>query len=344
MASPLRALVVHPGPNFSVADVYAGLSEALRDLGVIVNDYDLSSRLGFYGNAGRVTDDGEFVHFLDDDGAARLAAKGIEAECFRFWPDVVIIVSCFYVPPDILAVIRARNMKVVIVHLESPYEDGKQLARAAHADLNTVNDPTNLDRFNEIAPTIYMPHAYRPNLHKPGPVTPSLASEFVFVGTGFPSRIAFFEAVDWTGIDVALAGNWQALDADSPLQKFVAHDIEECLDNDQTVEMYRSTKVSANLYRREAEQPALSKAWAMGPREVELAATGCMFLRESGGEGDAVLPMVPTFDSPESFERKLRYYLAHDDERQAIADAARAAVAERTFAANAAQLLRHLTG
>lgn len=342
----MRALVVHPGPNFSVADIFTGLAEGLREHGVIVNAYDLSNRLGFYGNAGRMTDEGEFVRFVDDEGAARLAAKGIEAECFRFWPDVVIVISCFYVPPDILAVIRARNIKVVIVHLESPYEDGKQLARAAHADLNTINDPTNLDRFNEIAPTIYMPHAYRPTVHRPGPATPDYVSDFCMVATGFPSRIAFLEAVDWTGIDVALAGNWQALDAESPLRKFVAHDIEECIDNDQAVELYRSTKVSANLYRREAEQPALSTAWAMGPREVELAATGCMFLREHGGEGDAVLPMVPTFDraDPRSFEAKLRFYLAHHDERQAIADAARAAVVGRTFAANAAQLLRHLTG
>lgn len=340
----MRALVVHPGPNFSVADVHFGLTEALRELGVIVNDFNLSDRLGFYGEAGRMTTAGEFQRMLDDDGAARLAAKGLEAECFRFWPDVVIVISCFYVPPDILAVIRARNMKVVIIHLESPFEDGKQIARAAHADLNLINDPTNLHHFTEVAPTYYMPHAYRPSLHRPGPATPDITSDFCFVGTGFPSRIAFLEAVDWTGIDVCLAGNWQALAVDSPLRKFVAHDIEECLDNDQAVEMYRSTKVSANLYRREAEQPALSTAWAMGPREVELAATGCMFIREKGGEGDAVLPMVPTFDGPDDFGAKLRYYIARDDERRAIADAARAAVVDRTFAANAANLLRHLTG
>ncbi len=97
-----------------------------------------------------------------------------------------------------------------------------------------------------------------------------------------------------------------------------------------------------NIYRREAERPALAQGWSMGPREVELAATGTFFLTEARGENRAVLPMIPTFDSPADFEEQLRWWLAHDTERQAVADAARAAIAPRTFKANAAELLRTL--
>lgn len=338
----MRALVVRAGPHFSVADVCAGWVEGLRELGVQVVDFNLDDRLGFYSCAGTMRD-GEFAPLLDEAGAARLAAKGIEAACFEWWPDFVLIVSCFYVPLDILEVLRARRMKVVILHTESPYEDARQLARAPAADLNILNDPTNLDRFVEVAPTVYLPHAYRPGLHHPAPATPKYSSDFCLVGTGYPSRVEFLEAVDWAGVDVALAGNWGDLAEGSPLRKFVAHDIDECVDNDQAVELYRSTRASVNIYRREAEHPDLVAGWAMGPREVELAATGTFFLTEARGENRAVLPMVPTFTGPEDFGAQLHWWLDHDDERRAVADAARAAVAERTFAANAAELLRHLT-
>lgn len=40
----MRVLVVHPGPDFSVADVHAGWTEALRELGCEVASYNLLGR------------------------------------------------------------------------------------------------------------------------------------------------------------------------------------------------------------------------------------------------------------------------------------------------------------
>jgi hypothetical protein len=163
-------------------------------------------------------------------------------------------------------------------------------------------------------------------------------SDFCFVGTGFPSRVAFLEQVDWTGVDVALAGNWMRTRDDSPLRKFLAHDLDKCCDNVEAHELYAGTKVSANLYRTEAEAGAVA-GWAMGPREVELAASGTFFLRDPRPEGDGVLSMLPTFTSPGEFGEKLRWFLAHDEARERAAREARAAVAGRTFTANARRML-----
>ncbi len=131
--------------------------------------------------------------------------------------------------------------------------------------------------------------------------------------------------------------NWRNLPERSPLRKYLAHDIEECCPNETTVDLYASTKVSANLYRKEATESA--DGWAMGPREVELAATGTFFLREPRGESDLVLDMLPTFDSPEDFSDQLRWWLRHDDARIEAARLAHLAVADRTFDRNAAQML-----
>jgi hypothetical protein len=100
--------------------------------------------------------------------------------------------------------------------------------------------------------------------------------------------------------------------------------------------------MSANLYRREATRPELATGWAMGPREVELAAMGTPFLREARGESDEVLGMLPAFDGPGDFGEKLRWWLARDGDRAEAAAKARRAVAERTFDAHARRLLRLL--
>jgi spore maturation protein CgeB len=209
----------------------------------------------------------------------------------------------------------------------------------------------NIDRYRALGPAAYMPHSYRPAVHCPGPAVPELKSDLAFVGTGFPSRVEFFEQMDLSGLDVLLAGGWPFLDPGSPLRAHLldpamagGRDITEmaCLDNEKTVEIYRSAKAGINFYRKEAEDEHAGEGWAMGPREVELAATGTFFLRDGRPEGDEVLHMLPRFDGPGDASEKLRWYLARDDLREKLAAQAREAVADRTFEANAKRLLRLL--
>jgi spore maturation protein CgeB len=334
----VRVLVVHPGPEFSVSDVYHGWVKGLRQNGVQVAECNLNDRLSFYSSAQMENEAGELRLAFDTEAAMTMAAKGVEVACFEWWPDMVVFVSCLFIPPQVLDVIRSRGIKVAIIHTESPYEDNVQVLRAAHADFNVINDPVNLAMFNEVAPTIYIPHSYDPDLHKPGPADPELKSDFCFVGTGFVSRIEFFSAVDWSGLDVVFAGNWADLNG-TPYLPFVIHGLDQCVDNADAVRIYNSTKVSANLYRKEAHRDARCDGWAMGPREVELAATGTFFLREPRGEGDELFDL-PTFDGPDDFAEKVRWWASHDDARTEAANRARAAVIDRTFQKHTAELLR----
>lgn len=335
----MRALVVQPGAAFSVQDVYTGWVAGLRANGVDVVDLNLTDRLNFYTLAHIKVGDDEYRQAFDQESAAILAAQGIKSAAYECWPDLVVVVSGFYTPPGVLDLLRARHHKVVLICTESPYEDDRQLERAHHADLVVLNDPTNIDQFRQVTKTVYIPHSYNPAIHRPGPADPACRSEFCFVGTGYPSRIDFFETVDWTGIDATFAGHWH-LDDDSPLIAKIVHDIDDCIDNEDTVRLYQSTSASANLYRREATRPDLETGWAMGPREVELAATGTFFLRDPRPESDEILGMLPAFSDPGDFGDKLRWWLAHPDIREATAGQARHAVTDRTFTNAAAGLLR----
>lgn len=324
-------------------DLFVGWTEALQGLGVKVIPFNLDARLSLYDAAYFNISEGKFKKALSTEQAIELAVNGLNSTLYKTAPDVLLIISGFLIPPELLDNTRRYGTKVVVVHTEEPYEHARELELAQHADISLLNDPVNLDRF----PTgsYYQPHCYRPELHRPGTPDPDLTAEFAFVGTGFESRIAFFEAMVTHGLadhDVLLGGNWQRLTEDSPLGKFLAHKPEECLDNASTALVYRSAKVGLNLYRREHEAGDNAAGWAIGPREVEMAACGLPFLRDSRGEGDELFPEHLRFTTPAEAVGGLRWWLDHPLPRAAAAQAARAAVADRTFHQAAVRLLNHI--
>ncbi len=338
----MRWLVAQPGPNFSVHDRFVGWVEALRNAGEQVFEFDLSARLTFYDLAFIQVADGQFRKALESDAAIDHAVNGLYATVMRVRPHVLMLVSGFFIPPELPMICRAAGVRVVFVSTESPYEDDRQLTLAEHCDLVLLDEPASLPHYRELTRTEYFPQAYRPTVHHPGSPLPELSCDVAFVGTGYPSRVHFLEAVDLRGLDVVLAGNWKLLHEASPLRPFVAHDLDECLDNERTADLYRSARVGLNLYRREASPHATAEGTAIGPREVEMAACGLFFLRDPRGEGDELLDMLPTFTTPEEASDLLRWWLRHDGDREAAAFKAREAIADRTFDALAARLLRLL--
>jgi hypothetical protein len=345
----VRWLIGHPGPQFSVADVYEGWAEALRNLGEQVFTFNLDKRLQFF-DAACIGEEGStdpadpdapriFRKAMTREVAIETAAHEIIKPLFLSWPDVVFLVSAFFMPPYLLDAMRGRGMRVVLLHTESPYQDDEQLTRAAHADLNLVNDPANLDAYRELGPAAYMPHAYREQVHYPAGPRARRRWDLSFVGTGFSSRIAFFSAMNLDGLAVNLAGPWFDLPEDSPLRDWTMTDNDGCVDNDQTAGIYRRSRTGINFYRREGEQAHAGQGWAMGPREIELAACGTWFCRDPRPESDQTFPMLPAFGSPEEAGDLIRWALAHPRERARAAAQAREAIADRTFTNHARRLL-----
>ena len=338
----MRALIVHPGADCSVSDVHDGIVKGLRENGVDARSLNSNDRLYFYIHAHVPDRNGELQPAFDELQAVHLTSAWIEREAYRFMPDVIIFVSGFFVDPGTIEFLSHRLHHLVLWCTEAPYEDDKQLAIAPLFDTVILNDPLTIDKYRAVNPrTWYLPHSYDPKLHRPGRPNKRWASDFFFVGTGFPSRVEFLEQIDFDGIDVLLGGNWQMVE-DSPINRWVRNPYgRKWMLNTETVRCYRSAKVGANLYRKE-NTSGTEDGWAMGPREVEMAAAGLPFIRDARGEGDELLPMLPVYRDAEDFGDKLRWLLAHPDGRDNIAAAARAAIAPRTFKATTAQLLRHL--
>jgi hypothetical protein len=344
----MRWLIVHPGPNFSVADVHDGWAEALRGLGEHVIEYNLDRRLTFYDSVlmpeDMRTEEGRQAvrKALTREQAIELAANGVLSACYQTWPDVVMFVSAFFVPGHLLEVIRARRHRVVMLFTEAPYQTGQQLEMAEFADLALLNDPTGIEEYRAITRAEYMPHAYRPTVHYPAVAGTPAEWDMAFVGTGFPSRVRFFEQMNLTGLDVRLAGPWLTLPEDSPLRDWTATKLDDCVDNADTAGIYRRAATGINFYRREGDEAHDAQGWAVGPREVEMAACGLWFARDPRPESDELFPMLPAFTSAAEAGDMIRWALAHPEDRAEAAAKARAAVEGRTFENHARKLLAML--
>ena len=341
----MRVVTVHPGPAWSVADCHNGYTEALRQLGVTVIEYDTGARLEFFEQARFDDAEAGIVEAIpDEQDRAVLVSKGLESVLYEVWPDIVWVTYGPCVDPRTLQLARERGHIVVMHHTESPYEDerGLRWAAAGVADLWLINDPANLEQWRRAWPHVtYLPHSYRPALHRPATKPTPARWDVIWCGSSFPSRVEWFErfVAEAGDLDLALAGNWMALPDGHKLAPHLLNGNRESLDNDEVPPLYHQARLGLNMYRREAEQGATADGWAMGPREIEMAACGLFHLTEPRGENRAVLPMLPTFDSPEDAAEQARWWTAHPAARDKTARQARAAIADWTFANRARQIL-----
>jgi len=323
----VKALVVHPGPEFSVADVYTNIIKGLKANGVEVATVNLNDRLDFYTQV-HIPKQGEFIKCFDEAGGVRMASKGIEVAAYEYWPDVIILVTGAFIAPETMAVLARRPHHVVLYCTEAPYEDDRHQRMARYVDTVIINDPATMSTYRQVNPrTWYLPHMWDQSVHAESTVERDI--DFGWVGTAFPSRIEFFEDCDFGDLNVKLGGNWKQLPDGHHLEKYLVTPKGHCLDNAETADIYRRSKVSMNWYRKETSTHGTADGLAIGPREVELAATGTFFLREPRQEGDDLFPMLPTFETPEEFSKLLRWWVDNDDARSEAIAAARAAVADR---------------
>jgi hypothetical protein len=292
-------------------------------------------------------DDGEYRPlFPSYESTVHVINEMLMGQTFGFRPDLIVVTSGFFTTDIWLKVARNQGYKVCAVMTEQPYELSRELWLAEHVDHVALNDPTHIDAFRERCPNVwYRPHAYDPDMHHARGRTDDL--DAVWIGTAYKSRIKFMEQVEWPDdAKILFGGNWSALeDAPSPLRRFLIDQTadESCVLNGHTADLYRRACMSWNTYRKEAENddPTLADGWAMGPREVELAACGTFFARESRAEGDELFPMLPIVDTPQELGDVLAWSMENPELRQAAALKAAEAVADRTFDRSAAELLTH---
>jgi spore maturation protein CgeB len=348
----LRVLLVHPGASWSTADVYDGLLYGLRSHGVHVDPYRLDTRIEassrFVRSLWRAkrheTPDLPKPNTAD---VVYHAGVGVLEMALRQQVDVVLIVSGMLLHPDVIVLLKRAGLRVTVLFTESPYDHDQELRYAGMVDGCWTNERTVVDDFKRVNPnTGYLPHAWHPKKHYVAArqLGDLPTHDVVFVGSGFTERITWFNAIDWTGIDLGLYGTWDDLGLKPEVMACVRA---KQITNEMTSALYRRARIGLNLYRRSkgwgAGVPMITHAESLSPRAYELAACGAFHLSEDRVEvherfGDR----VPTFSTPAEAEALIRRWLADPDGRARVAAGLPACVAGHSWVERAATVIGDL--
>lgn len=328
----MKILAVHPGASFSTHDVYVGYRDALADMGHEVIEYRLDHRLEVSQRYLRA-----LLNYTDRDRPRAERRKPTSAQVQweagsqivnqALWHkvDFVLNISLMYTHPDYFVLLRRARVPNVAILTESPYTDEAHERLLPYIDVAFVNERSSVARLGRInADVSYLPPAYDPRTHHPGPHLDDRrqpAHDVVFVGTGFPERVALLAGVDWSDIDLGLYGTWDMLPSRHPLRRYVRGGVTP---NHQAAALYRRARIGLNLYRTTTEfrpdAPHIAHAESLNPRAVELAACGAFHLSDRRAEVAEVFgDTVPTFADAAGLASTIRSFLADEAARRRLA-------------------------
>lgn len=359
-----RIVLVDPGHTWSTYDAFTGLHRGFTLTGIQSFPYALERRLPLARNwlsytrasAGRLDEPG-------DDEVICVAGQESVLQALAVGAEAVVVVSGLLYDPRLYAMLARARIPVFVFGTESPYNDDFYEGIAPMVAAFSTNEATSVERLEGAARArgsdtrvIHMPLGYDPERHFPGVGKDAdlSAHDVVFVGNVYPSRARMLEAVDWSGVDVALYGVFRMLDRSSRLWRYVIGATpdhpEMAIDNRATAALYDRAKITLNLFRTEK----IGHGWddvtdvdggeSINPRMIEAAACGAFMISEYRPEVERTFgPLVPTFRSSDELQRLVHYYLEHDDERRAIADQLPAAVAGFSYHDRAREIAGVLT-
>lgn len=336
----LRVLLTHPGASWSTADVETGLRYGLKYHGVDVVSYRLDERIQichkYLYAMWRQKKKGQ-PDLTKPTTADIMYQAGVGAleMALRHQVDVVLIVSAMLFHPDIILMMKRAGLRVTVLFTESPYDHEKEIRIARDVDGCWTNERSVLDAFRSVNRHAgYLPHAWNPEQHTTQQRLDDAdypSHDVVFVGTGFRERAAFFNAINWTGIDLGLYGSWDGVG----LKKTVPVAGDQII-NARASALYRRAKIGLNLYRTSKgwgkKAPTIAHAESLNPRAYELAACGAFHLSDCRTEVREVFgDLVPTFQTPLEAAALMRVWLADADGRARVSALLPATVAEASW-------------
>ncbi|GAB6125386.1 CgeB family protein [Humidesulfovibrio idahonensis] len=338
----MRVLVVLPmyGGSLPVGRYCAA---ALSGLGHLVEVFDAPE---FYASFRalkglKVTTDR--LHYLENS-YLQVVSQAVLAKVETFEPDLVLALAQAPLSMQALKRLRRDGVTTAMWFVEDFRLFTYWQAYAPYYDFFAVIQKDEIFSALQsigVENALYLPLAAQPDVHQTLELPPAeqrkFGSDVSFMGAGYPNRRKAFR--DLVRFDFKLWGtDW---DGDAILAPYVQLSGAR-VSSEDCVRIFNATKVNINLHSSIQAKDLVTGGDFVNPRTFEVAACGAFQLvdRRSLMAELFTEDELAVFDGMEELTPRIEHYLAHPEERQAIARRGQARVlAEHTYAARMKTLL-----
>ena len=330
----MRVIVV--GPR-AIDSSEMGCVRGLRALGHAAEICDLRQHMGLPGSlrknpmAARIA---EFVLLSTVREPYYFAQRELLSACQRFGADLVLVIQLTWVLPQTIETLRARGIRCVGWFPDAFTSFGRGTFLLAPWDALFFQDPFMVDRLRTafgLQTIHHLPQCCDPEIQRPLPLTPQdqqrYGADVSTYGTYYPYRARMLEPLLQSGLRLKLWGPRPPSWLRHPIQQ---HWAGREIVGDEKCRAMQVAKIALNTNHYAGIQD-------VNKRTFELAAVGAFQLTDDRPAlSRYFIPgqEVATFAGRADLLDKVRYYLAHPEERLRIAQAGQArAHRDHTFAA-----------
>ncbi len=326
-----RVLLV--GPIYGGTEpTFRYVKEALLALGADVAQFDATPFKQSYFLMDEVT--GNEVHRHQLKALySNMLGEAIVAMADENKPDLILVMA--QAPLDVAALSRLRQLKAPIAFwFVEDFRTLKYWDRVApyYDYFFTIQRGEFFERLEKAGArrVAYLPQAAAPKHHMPVRLTPEeqahYGSGLSFMGAGYNNRRVFFNGL--LDHDLKIWGTeW---DLASAVGSHVVNKNRR-LSPDEYIKIFSATKINLNLHSSVMHAGIDPVGDFVNPRVFELAACGAFQLADMRAELPPLMTPgkeLETFTSLGELRDKVDHYLAHPEEREAIAKAGRERVLE----------------
>ena len=321
-SNPLRILVVNPiyGGSLPTAKHCA---RALENLGHHVASVEcdkfadgflsLDGITGNKQNAHALSK--QFMNFMGEMTAARAA---------DFCPDLILALAQAPLTPEAIQRLKVLQIPIAFWFVEDfrtlPY--WKDVA-ASYDHFFTIQQGEFFDQLKSQGANdvYYLPQGCLPDVHRPLELTPeerkTYGADLSFMGAAYYNRRQTFPQL--------LQHDFKIWGTGWLLETHVGERVQnenQRVSSEESVKIYNAARINLNLHSSTYHEGIHPEGDFVNPRTFEIAAGGGFQLVDQRSElpdlfraGDEMI----TFASIEDLKEKIAYYLAHDEERNLIA-------------------------
>lgn len=335
MDQALRVLLVLPmyGGSLPVGQYCVA---ALQESGHLVETFEAPEFYGAFSALKGLRVASDRLEYLENS-FLQVVSQAVLAKVESFAPDLVLALAQAPLSRQALQRLRREGVKTAMWFVEDYRVFTYWRAFAPLYDVFAVIQKSPfLEELDKIGQpnALYLPMAADPNFHRPLDLgameRKTFGSDVSFLGAGYPNRRRAFRQL--MHFDFKLWGSdW---DGEVVLKRCLQRDGAR-ISPEECVKIFNAAKVNLNLHSSVQSDVLVPEGDFVNPRAFELASCGAFQLMDKRG----LLPElfdseeIATFGDMAELEERIDYFLTHPEERQQMAEKARARVlAEHTYA------------